>query len=154
LPAEFIPVATAKIQIEDQPRSRLKTSPAQEQIQIQVQTSPAQVIMASTPRAGKRKILDLQQRVQVLKLLDQGQSCRVVAQTMSCGKTQIQGIKGMREEILKEWEAGARPTQKFIKRRKGNYDDLNDKTLEWFLRARAKHLPLSGPLIQVIMVSE
>jgi hypothetical protein len=108
--------------------------------------------MSSTPRAGKRKILDLKQRVDVIKMLDQGVSCRAAAIKIGCGKTQVVNIKSQREAILKEWEAGARPTQKFVKRRKGTYDDVNDKTYEWFLRARAKHLTITGALIQVIMV--
>ena len=61
----------------------------------------------------------------------------------------MSSIKGRKEEIQKEWEAGASPDSKYVKRRKTVYEDLNQKVYEWFVRARAKHMRLTGGLIQV-----
>ena len=100
-------------------------------------------------RDGKRKILSLEQRVEVLKMLDKGSTTRAVAAHFGCGRTQVSSIKGNKDHIMKEWEAGTRPTLKYVKRRKMVYENVNTKCYEWFLSARAKHMPVSGRLIQV-----
>ncbi|KAK7099734.1 hypothetical protein V1264_022795 [Littorina saxatilis] len=92
--------------------------------------------------AGKRKALTLEQRVAALKKLDSGQSCRDVAKEMGCGKTQIARIKSEKEDVMKEWESGARIDQKTVKRRKTQYEDLNNVVWEWFCTARSKNLPV------------
>ena len=51
--------------------------------------------------ASKRVILTLEQRVNVIKKLDAGRSCRAVAQETGCGKTQITRIKQDRHEIMR-----------------------------------------------------
>ena len=66
--------------------------------------------------ASKRVILTLEQRVNVIKKLDAGRSCRAVAQETGCGKTQITRIKQDRHEIMRDWQSGGRATIK-IKRR-------------------------------------
>jgi plasmid maintenance system antidote protein VapI len=40
----------------------------------------------------KRKMLNLEQRIDVIKQHDKGVSCRALAQTLNVGKTQIQKI--------------------------------------------------------------
>ena len=57
--------------------------------------------MAAT---GKRKILTLDDRVDVLKRIDNGR----IAAAVNCGKTQISRIRNDRAAIMKEWESGAR----------------------------------------------
>lgn len=98
---------------------------------------------------GKRKILSLDQRVDVLKRLDNGHSCRTIAKEVGCGKTQIGRIRSERAAILREWESGGRSDLKYVKRRKTVYDDLNGLVWDWFCTARSKELPVSGKLIQV-----
>ena len=61
--------------------------------------------MAAT---GRRKILTLDDRVDVLKRIDNGESCRSIAAAVNCGKSQISRIRSDRAAILKEWESGAR----------------------------------------------
>ena len=56
-----------------------------------------------SPRDNKRKILSLDQRVKVLKKLDQGMACCTVATLFRCGKTQIATIKNQKEAIMTEW---------------------------------------------------
>ena len=74
--------------------------------------------MAAT---GKSKILTLDDRVDVLKRIDNGESCRSIAAAVNCGKTQISRIRNDRAAIMKEWESGARCDLKYVKRRKGTY---------------------------------
>ena len=58
--------------------------------------------------AGRRNILTLDDRVYVLKRIDNGESCRSIATAVNCGKSQISRIRSDRAAILKEWESGAR----------------------------------------------
>ena len=55
--------------------------------------------------AGRRKILTLDDRVDVLKRIDNGESCRSIATAVNCWKSQISRIRGDRAAILKEWES-------------------------------------------------
>ena len=57
--------------------------------------------MAAT---GKRKILTLDDRVDVLKRIDNGESCRSIAAvgSVNCGKTQISRIRNDRAAIMKD----------------------------------------------------
>ena len=54
--------------------------------------------MAAT---GKRKILTLDDRVDVLKRIDNGEPCRSIAAAVNCGKTQISRIRNDRAAIMK-----------------------------------------------------
>ena len=108
-------------------------------------------VMASSGSSGssrKRKILDLEHRVAVLKKIDSGQSFRKVVNELGVGKTQIQGIVHNREDIMKRWEAGERTDRKYAKFKKVGYEEINKVMWEWFTRARAKNIPVSGKLIQ------
>ena len=73
----------------------------------------------------KRKVLDLEQRVAVLKKIDSGQSCRRIASELGVGKTQIQGIVCDREDIMKRWQAGERTDRKYTKFRKVGYEEID-----------------------------
>ena len=106
------------------------------------------MISTALTMASKRVILTLEQRVNVIKKLDAGRSCRAVAQETGCGKTQITRIKQDRHEIMRDWQSGGRATIK-IKRRTTPYEELNCLVWEWFCIARSKELPVSGRLIQV-----
>ena len=102
----------------------------------------------SSSSSRKRKVLDLEQRVAVLKKIDSGQSCRKIANELGVGKTQIKGILYDREDITKQWEAGERTDRKYAKFRKVGYEEIDKVMWEWFTRARAKNIPVSGKLIQ------
>ena len=95
---------------------------------------------------NKWKVLSIAQRMDVLRRLDSGQSCRMIAKEVGCGKTQISRI---RLERMSEWETGGRPDLKYVKRRKTVYEELSNLVWEWFSTARSKELPVSGKLIQV-----
>ena len=102
--------------------------------------------------AGRRKILTLDDRVDVLKWIDDGESCRSIAAAVNCGKSQISRIHSDRAAILKEWESGARYDLKYVKRHKGTYEELNALVWEWFNKARSKELPISGRLFRSLPV--
>lgn len=94
----------------------------------------------------KRVFLTLEQRVQVIKLHDNGKSERKLAVSFNCSKTQINKIIKEKTSVLKEWE-----DFKFrgIKRsRIAKFSDINTAVLEWLKIAKATNIPLSGPLIK------
>ncbi|CAM1299225.1 Uncharacterised protein r2_g908 [Pycnogonum litorale] len=64
----------------------------------------------------KRKILTLEERVEVIRKLDRNESCQKIAKAIKCGKTQIQNIFKDRELILKEWESGRNSKAKYLKK--------------------------------------
>ncbi len=90
--------------------------------------------MANNDR--KRKVLPLDLRVEVVKMIDSGKSLRAIAQKFDCGRTQISNIKIEREAIMKEWESGGCSDLKYIKKRKTIYEDLNSEIWDWFCKAR------------------
>ena len=96
----------------------------------------------------KRKVLTLEERVSVLDKIEKGQSCRSVAEELSVGKTQIQNIVKDKEDILKQWAAGESSSKKYTKVRKTGYEEIDKVIWEWFARARAKNIPVTGRLIQ------
>ena len=96
----------------------------------------------------KRKILTLEERVAALQKVDCGMSCHWIANELDVGKIQIQEIVRDRQKILKRWEGGERSDRKYTKVRKIGYKELDKVVWEWFTRARAKNIPVSGKLIQ------
>ena len=77
----------------------------------------------------------LQESVAVLKKVDSGKSCRWVANKLSVGNTEVEGIVCDREDILKWWEAGEHSDKKYTKVRKIG-EELDKVVWEWFTRAR------------------
>lgn len=96
----------------------------------------------------KRKVLSLEERVNTLKKVDKGKSCRAVSSELDVWKTQIQTIVKEREDILRRWESRERTTKKYVKPRTAGYDNLDKLVWEWFMTARAKNIQVSGRMIQ------
>lgn len=90
--------------------------------------------------------LSLEQRISVIRESEKGKSQRQLASEFNCGKSQIQNTIANRVRYVKEWEENANKNSK--KRRWQPFEDVNNAVLEWFNRARAKGLPISGPMVQ------
>ena len=98
----------------------------------------------------KRKFLTLDDRIQVIRMLESGLSSRVVAQKMEVGKTQILGIMKRKREIEDDFEQNSNTDRKRTKmacRITGN-EDLNRLCFEWFRDATGRQVAISGPLIK------
>lgn len=101
------------------------------------------------PPSKKRKVLTLEQRVDVLSQFDKGQSCRSIASKLDVGKTQIQSIISNRDSIMVQWKDGSRgAARKYLTAKRSAYTDLNNLVWEWFYMARSKQIPVSGKLLQ------
>ena len=83
-----------------------------------------------------------------MKKVGDGKSCRSIALELGVAKTQIQSIVKDKDEIMKRWESGSRADAKYSKPRTASYEDIDEVMWEWFTKARAKNIPISGRMIQ------
>ena len=79
----------------------------------------------------KRKLLTLEERVEVLRLYEGGDKCVKIASIFGVGKTQIQDIVKKKEEILSKWKSGENGQVKILNPRSTNYSELNERIFEW-----------------------
>lgn len=100
------------------------------------------------PPLKKRKILTLEERINVIERNEKGETARKIAVSLSVGKTQIQNVIKDKESIRNEWQKGAQAQRKYATARRTVYGDLNERVWEWFCVARSKNIPVSGKLIQ------
>jgi IS30 family transposase len=56
--------------------------------------------------SSKEKFLSLEERIKVLKKLDEGQPIRKIAEEFKCGKTQITNIRDNKDSLKRQWEDG------------------------------------------------
>ena len=101
--------------------------------------------MASSVK--KRKVLTLDERVKVIKLMESGKSSRILAEQFGVGRTQIQQTLKRKAELMSDYENNANPDSKRQRRATGN-EDINELTWRWFQDASARRAHLSGPIIQ------
>lgn len=98
--------------------------------------------------SSSRKRLTLKEKVEVIRVRDNEKlSVRGLSTKFSVGKTQISDILKKRNEILKAWSTNENQESKrvFPKTQGLIIDNL---TFEWFCRARANRIPLSGTIIR------
>lgn len=70
-----------------------------------------------------------------------------IMKKFNCGSTQYYEILKNKEEIVNEWLQNGNGERKRKTRITGN-EEINHAVWEWFLAARAKNLPVSGPILQ------
>lgn len=100
----------------------------------------------SSKKVTGRSVLSLEDRVKVIKEKEKGNSERKIADMFKCGKTQINTILKSKDNILVEWEENKNRGAK--RKRQERFGDVNDLLFEWFRAARAKLLPISGPILK------
>lgn len=98
--------------------------------------------MSST---NKRKILTLKEKLEVLKET-KVKSQRDVASKFGISLGTVNRIVQKKREFESLGEDNFSPNAKRIK--KSNVEDVNDAVWQWFVTARNKNVPVSGPLIQ------
>ena len=93
-----------------------------------------------------RIVLTLEERRKVIVESEKGISARKLSEIFKCGRTQVNNIIKNKGEILKEWEENKHHGMK--RKRDSKCGEVNDFVYEWFKCARAKKLPVSGPMLQ------
>ena len=92
-----------------------------------------------------RTVLNLEERVNVIKENDRGLSERRLAERFKCGKTQINTILKNKNVILAEWEDNVNRCVK--RKRQEKFAEINVMLFNWFKCACSKMLPVSGPIL-------
>lgn len=94
-----------------------------------------------------RKVLDLEQRVQVIRLFEGGKSGRKIAEQFGVCKTQIQSVMKRKPEVLADYDNNVSLERKRKIRKTGN-EDVNKLCWEWFQDAIARRFIVTGPLLK------
>ncbi|XP_053555972.1 tigger transposable element-derived protein 6-like [Bombina bombina] len=95
----------------------------------------------------KCNTLTLAMKVKVIEAYTKDKlSVKQCVEKFKCGKTQIYEAIKNKEKIMEEWLAGNGEVKRKAKAT-GN-EDLNKLLWEWFVAARSKNLPISGPILQ------
>ena len=96
----------------------------------------------------KRQELDLKTRFEVIKYSQANpqESARKLPDKFLCGKTQIQSILLKKEETLKAFEANSSSNTK--RSRGARNEEIDNRLLDWFRKARSKNMPITGPMLQ------
>ena len=73
----------------------------------------------------KKKVLGLQERVGVLKKVEEGKSCHAISTELGVGEWQVHTIVKEKDDIMKGWESGECSNKKYVKPRIAGYEDLD-----------------------------
>ena len=103
--------------------------------------------MASGSTKQKRKVLNLEERVQAIKLLDTGKPAYKVVEDFGVGKTQIQSLRKRKAEVLNDFENNVSGSTKRCGHVTGN-EEINELCLEWFKDAVNRRINVTGPLLK------
>ena len=96
----------------------------------------------------KNKELSLEEKIKLLKFLDDGNSERKAAKEFKVSKGTVSNVKRRGSEYLNQYQNENLPGDRCRKFRKTENDEINKLTWEWFREARSMNLPISGPLLQ------
>ena len=85
-------------------------------------------------------------QVRSFKLLEQKTMSQTeIAKKLGCSQGQVSNISKKRDEIRAEFEKNANPDRK--RQRSGKASDVEGALSQWFIDARARDIPLSGPIL-------
>ena len=90
-----------------------------------------------------RKVLTLEQRLEVAKHLENGKSSREIVQIIGVGRTQIQTINKRKAEILEDYENNVSSDRK-RKRHKTWNEEINEFSWTWFQDAVQRRINVNG----------
>ena len=91
--------------------------------------------------------LSLQQKSEVLLRIQKGESQRKLAEQYGVLKTTIANIKKNEHSIINSVESNCSQIKK-RKMRKTENEEVNNITLEFFIKCRAQNIPVIGPMLQ------
>lgn len=91
--------------------------------------------------------LTLNEKMKVIEASEKDKlTVREIMLRFKCGKTQIYDTLKNKDKIREEWMKGNGQMKR--KAKKTGNEEINGIVWEWFVSARAKNLPLSGPMVQ------
>lgn len=95
----------------------------------------------------KRKALDLNLKVETIKLLDSGRHAYTVAELLDVRKIQIQNFLKQKLEMLNNYENNTLGSQKQQRQKMGN-KDINNICLEWFKDPTKQRINDTDPMLK------
>ncbi|KAL2630270.1 hypothetical protein R1flu_014956 [Riccia fluitans] len=96
------------------------------------------------PEKKKRKLVDVNTKLAIVKHLSEGHSIRATADKFGISKGTVQAAKENRESILNKAESN----HSLSKARIVEQSEVNVILWRWFASARVKGYPISGPILQ------
>lgn len=95
-----------------------------------------------------RKVLQLQEKVDLLKQSNSGAKVQELAKKFDIGKTQVYDILKNKKKIIEHFQNGGNAKRKVMTTRTSKFEVINEQVFDWFTSARSRNIPLSGPLIK------
>ncbi|XP_025424407.1 tigger transposable element-derived protein 7-like [Sipha flava] len=99
--------------------------------------------------------LSLNEKIKVIEESEKGNSVKSLMNTFKCRKTQIYNIIKNKIKIREEWLKGKSYSLILLGNGKSKRslkktvnDEINKAVWNWFVKARSKNIPISGPMLQ------
>ena len=100
--------------------------------------------------AKKRNDLTLEEKVEVIRFLQNGNSERKAADKFCVSKGSIGNIKKRSKEYLDQYSDLSIPNNIRRNGKPTENEEINHLTWEWFKKIRAADIPVSGPMLQLV----
>lgn len=98
----------------------------------------------SVTMSSKRKVLSIEDKVSVIRAIESGGKMCDVSRLLGLPRTTVSTIWQSKEKISKAAAQG----NSLKKLRVPTFDQIDRAMLQWFQQQRAKHVPLSGPIVK------
>ena len=104
-------------------------------------------VFSPSPKRSRNE-LDLKRKIELIKQYDSlpKPTQKDLAKSFNVGTSTVSDILKKKGEYLKQFGENAPDKRKRFN--SGKCGDLNELIYKWFVQARAKNVPLSGPIIQ------
>ncbi|KRY17368.1 Jerky -like protein-like [Trichinella patagoniensis] len=106
--------------------------------------------MSGMSTTRKRKVLSLEQKLEVYRLVENGESFRKIAESFGVGLSTVSNIYRSRRQLhdfVSLMDASSRCSSRKSMKRAAN-SALDSAVYMWFLQKRALDQPISGPILR------
>ena len=105
--------------------------------------------MSERPTNRQRIELSLEKRIELIKCAESvpKPTLKVLSSKFGIGKSTVGDILQKKEVYKAKYEKNSNPNEKCFDN-SCKFDKLNELVWQWFCRAQAKNIPISGPIIQ------
>ena len=94
----------------------------------------------------KRKCLDLETKISIIRAVDSGRSKSLVASDNGIAPSSLSTILKNKEKLIEQWENNANPSRK--RARLSPYEPIETALYKWFCDIRTtQNIPINGPIL-------
>ena len=101
-----------------------------------------------TPSEYACKVLNLEEKINVINAVEGGKSHRAVALLFDVGHTQVNHIISHKEAYEMVYQEGMNVELKYLIPRNILYPEIDEQMWDFFCLSRAKCIPINGPMLQ------